>query len=92
MHETDAERLGGSRRANANRFSVKANFAFGRLQHARDDVHQRRLARAVLSAERMDFARFEREIDIRQGLHRTEMLGHAMNGEHRLRHGRLPCS
>ena len=37
----------------AERLAVEQNIAFGRAVHARDDLHQRRFARAVLAQEAM---------------------------------------
>ncbi len=73
VHEADAELLRLFRRAiiSALRPPTK-DLAAIRLQDAVDDVHQRRLAGAVLAGERMDLALAQAEADVLQRLDRAE--------------------
>ena len=45
--------------------------------HAVEDLHQRRLAGAVLAEQRVDFACAHLDVDAAQGLHAAEVLGDA---------------
>jgi hypothetical protein len=53
--------------------------AFGRLQVARQYVHQRRFAGTVLADDGMHFARPEGERDVVERQHPGEALGDAMD-------------
>ena len=79
-----------SRRAAAglgivDRRALPADFARGRLQRAVEDLHQRRLAGAVLAEEGVDLARPDREVDVVVGAERGEILGDADRREGRAR-------
>ncbi len=54
-----------------------------RLDHARENVHQCRLAGAILAEQRMDLAPLEVEIDAAQRLRAAEALDDAAHGEQR---------
>ena len=60
-----------------DRLAVPADLAGVGLHHAVDDLHQRRLAGAVLAEHRMDLARARREADVVVGEHAGEALGDA---------------
>ena len=65
--------------------AVEQHFASVGREDAGEDVHQRRLAGAVLAEQRVNLAALEVEIDAAQSLHAAEMLGDAAHGEQRRR-------
>ena len=74
-----------ARRADRDRLAVDEDLALVRAEHAVDDVHQRRLARAVLAEQRVDLAAPQREVDGVVGRQRAEALGDAAELESELR-------
>jgi hypothetical protein len=85
MHEAKPERLRHGGRRHLDGRAIDEHFALGRLQHPGNDIHQRRFARAVFAAKRMNFACFEAEAHVRQCLHRTEVLADIANFQNRHR-------
>ena len=63
--------------------AVDQHLAGVRLDHAREHVHQRRLAGAVLAEQRMDLAAVEIEVDAAQRLDAAETLDDPAHGEQR---------
>ena len=62
-HHADAERARLRRAGELDRLALPAHLAGARLDQAVDDLHQRRLAGAVLAEQRVDLAGIEVEID-----------------------------
>ena len=73
----DAGRVGGGWRGEADIDSGKAHAAGIGLDHAGDDLDQRRLAGAVLAQHRVDLAALAGEIDALEGAHAAIALGDA---------------
>jgi hypothetical protein len=67
MHHADTGRERVARRTKAHLMPVETKLARVIAMHAGDDLHQRRLAGAVLADETMDLAGLEHEADIAQG-------------------------
>ena len=65
VHHADAGRDRLARTADAHRLAVDADLAGVGLVEAVDDVHQRRLAGAVLADDAVDDAARDDEIDVR---------------------------
>ena len=63
MDEAYAKPLRGGWRCDGDVLAFETNGAFVGLHNAGDDIHQRGLARAVLAAQRVNFAALQREID-----------------------------
>ena len=72
MDQDDSAPLGVDRPLENQRRAVEFERAASRALVAAEDFHQRGLAGAVFSDDRMDFARPEREVDVRKDFHRTE--------------------
>ena len=74
VHHADAgiERVAGGAEAHLAALDLHRAGEIG--MHAGDDLHQRRLAGAVLADEAVDLAGAEREVDIAQRLHAAERL------------------
>ena len=70
----DAGGLRGARIVKADGLALQQHFAGVRREHAGEDVHERRLAGAVLAEQRVDLAALEVEIDAAQRLHAAEAL------------------
>lgn len=75
MHENDAAMFGIHRTAQRNGFAVDADFAARRLFIAGQQLHQRRLAGAILANDRMDLTGAHRDLYILENLYRPEGLG-----------------
>src|SRR5437868_1084481 len=73
----DASRVGGRRRCEADVIPGKAHAAGIGLDHAGDNLDQRRLAGTVLPQNRMDPAALAGEVDVLKGAHATIALGDA---------------
>ena len=71
------ERAGVGRAGDDRRLAVDLDRPGVRLVHAREDLDERALARAVLADQRVDLARAEVERHVGQRLGRRERLGHA---------------
>ena len=78
-----ARGLGGARIVEADGLAVEQHLAGVRGKDAGENVHQRRLAGAVLTEQRMNLAPLEVEIDAAQSLDAAEMLGDAAHDEQR---------
>jgi hypothetical protein len=76
VDQHDAGGLGGARSRELRRAAVDAQLAAGGRLVAGGDLHQRRLARAVLAEQPVDPAGLQRETDPVQHLHRAEGLDH----------------
>ena len=74
VHETDAKRLSLLGRADLGQLAADADFAAVGRQDAVDDVHQGGFAGAILARQGMHLACAQHEVDILQGLHRSECL------------------
>ena len=84
----DAGRLGLARAGEAHRRAVdRGSSPSSGAMHAGEDVHQRRLAGAVLAEERVDLAGLQVEVDAAQRLDAAEALLDAAHLEERLSHG-----
>ena len=59
---------------------------------AREHLHQRRLAGAVLAADGVDLARLDREVDVAQRLDAGERLGDAAHLQDRVHRALDACS
>ena len=64
VHGDDPEPVRGLRVADPLRLAVDQEAALLRLDHAREDLHEGRLARAVLADERVDGRLLDREADV----------------------------
>ena len=74
MNDADAERLRLARARTVDRLAVEEDFAGIRLIDAGEDLHQRRLAGAVLAHQRMHFAAIEIESRAAQRMHAGKAL------------------
>ena len=90
MHETDAKPVRRIGRGYLDRFAIQHDFPAIRLQNAVDDMHQRRLAGAVFTGQRMDFAAPQLECRIAQRPHGAERLVNIRHAEDDLTHNALP--
>ena len=81
----DARGLRGARIVEADGPPLQKHLARIGSEDAGEDVHERRLAGAVLTEQRMNLAALEVEIDAAQSLHAAEMLGDAAHDEQRRR-------
>ena len=83
MDDDDAERLGIVDVAKAPLLAVEDDAAFIVAVgiDAAQNLHQRRLAGAVLADQRMDLPRLHREVDVAQGLDAGKALAHAAHFE-----------
>ncbi len=68
-HHADAELARRRRAADLDGLALPADLALVRPHRAVDDLHQRRLARAVLAQHRVDFAGGDGERHVVVGLH-----------------------
>ena len=73
VDESDAEFLGAGRRGDLDRLAVEEDLAAVGPEDAVDDVHQRRLSRAVLAGDGVHLAAPQLEVDARaaRGSRRT---------------------
>jgi hypothetical protein len=87
----EAELLEDDADARCDRVAVARKLSFAALDEdaplvglvdAAQDLHQRRLARAVLAEQRVHLAPADREVDARERLHARKALGHAFQPEH----------
>ncbi|MPN29892.1 hypothetical protein SDC9_177346 [bioreactor metagenome] len=94
MDHRDAARGGVRGARKLDPFALVAHLgAPVRRIYARDDVHQRRLARAVFPDQRVHLSRPEREIDVLQRDDARKRLRHVFGLEDHLFHGvRLPSA
>src|SRR5262249_35339945 len=83
----DAGRLGVAWAREPNRLAIHPDLAPIRGDHARDNVHQGRLAGAVLAEQPVDLAELEVEVDGAHGVHAAEPLVDAAHLEQRKRLG-----
>ena len=83
----DARPVGGARPGEADDLPGQPDLAFVGLDHAGDDLDQRRLAGAVLAQDGMDRARPAGEVDLLQRAHAAVALGDAAQLEQRHRAG-----
>ena len=74
VHRDDPEPVGRLRVADALRLAADHELARIRLHDARQDLHERRLARSVLADERVHACGLDREADIRHRLHAAVAL------------------
>ena len=82
VHHAEARREGGPRRTRRQRPPERLDRArIGRVM-AEEDVHQRRLARAVLAKKGKDLALMEGEADILVGRQPAEPLGDPGQPQH----------
>jgi hypothetical protein len=89
MHHPDAGDDGLARGAEAHRRAIDENVSGVGSNQARQDVHQRRLAGAVLAQDPQDFACCQRKRDVVIGDDARKALGHAPQLEQgRTRHRR----
>src|SRR5690606_39237326 len=84
-------RLGVARAAEAERLAVDQDLAARGLQVARQDLHQRGLARAVLAQQAQHAARLDLEVHAMQHLHRSEAARDVAKLDVQA-HARAPCS
>ena len=83
VHSADAQALRGQRRVRPHRFSAQPHLPAARLQHARQHLDQRGLARTVLPHQRMDLARVEVELHVAQHGDARKLLVDARKLQHR---------
>src|SRR5260370_17095563 len=69
MHHADAQCDGVARADDARGLAVDDNLPGVRMDQAVEDVHQRRLAGAVLADKGVDLARAHRQVDVVVGDH-----------------------
>src|SRR5215216_6319186 len=83
MDDDDAERLGIVDVAKAPLLAVEDDAALivAMRIDAAENLHQGRLAGAVLADQRMDLARLDREVDVAQGLNAGKTLAYAAHFE-----------
>ena len=82
MDDRDAAiaRVGG--RSEGDGIAVEHDFAGCRLDHAGENLHQRRLAGAILSEQRGDLAAMDVEIDALERVNAAVRLGDIARREH----------
>ena len=83
----DARPVGGARPGKADDLPGQPDVAFVGLDHAGDDLDQRRLAGAVLAQDRMNRSLPAGEVDVLQGAHAAVALRDAAHLEQRHRAG-----
>ncbi len=81
VDEDDARGLGGARIGEATGDAVDRQLAFARRLVTGEDLHQRRLAGAVLAEQAVDLARLELEANVVQHAHGAEVLADAGEGD-----------
>src|SRR5262249_28785424 len=81
----DARGLRGARVGEAHGRAVDPHFAGVRFDDPGKNVHQGRLAGAILAEQRMDFAAAEIEVDAANRLDAAETFDDALHGEQRRR-------
>ena len=91
-HHADAQRARLLRVAHVHRLAVPSHAAFVGLDRAVDDLHQRRLAGAVLAQHRVGLARLHGQRDVVVGHHRRVALGDALQLQAGRRGHALPPS
>ena len=77
MHHADPEADRVARSAYVHHLAVDQDLARIRMHQAVEDVHQRALARAVLSDQRVDLAPRDAEVHLVVGEHAGKLLGDA---------------
>ncbi len=82
-----AEPAGVARAADANIRPLPHDLAGARREHAEQHLHQRRLSRAVLAEQRVDFSGFYLQIDCIAGRERAEQFRKVANGQQRAARG-----
>ena len=92
LRRLDKKRMAGCAGVGeADRLAVDGDAAGGRLMHAGDQLHQRRLAGAIVADQRHDLAGVEVERELFDGDEAAELLAHPLEAEHRPEVGR-DCS
>ena len=89
VHHADPGRQAVARGPETDLAAIHHEGAGRRLVHAGDDLHERRLAGAVLADEAVDLARAQGEVDAPQGLDAAEALGDALHRDGGPRPSRL---
>ena len=84
VDDPDARRPGLMRRVEMHGLSIQGDFASIRALCSRQDLHQRALARAVLSNQSVDLSRPYREIHALERAHAGETLGYPADRKDRL--------
>ena len=74
VHHRDADGMGVRRTVEIHRLPAPTHHAAIALQHARDDLHQRRLTRAVLADEGVHLTRLNVQVAALQRRHAAEVL------------------
>jgi len=82
VHRADAQLLRGERGGGRDRPAVQRQGAAVGGHHAREDLDQRGLARAVLSHQGVDLAGPQVQPDVREHGHRAEALADAFGFQH----------
>jgi hypothetical protein len=77
----DAKVLGGLGRGNGDRLAGELNHPFVRLVDAIEDLHQGRLAGAILADQGVDLAAGDLEVDPLEGANAGERFGDALDAE-----------
>ena len=83
MHHPDPGRAGRDRVHKGGRRSVQKNIASVRSHDAGKNVHERAFSGAILTADHVDFALLDLEIDVIQGDLVAEFLDKAAQAQHR---------
>jgi hypothetical protein len=81
VHQADAQAHRVRRAVDHDLLAVQQDLALVGPVDAVDDVHQRRLPRAVLAAQRVDLARVQREVHARERARSAEALADAAQFE-----------
>ena len=83
MDDRNPQLLGQRRCEVLHGCAVEDDRSLVRCHRARGDIHQRRLAGAVLTEQGVDFSREDVERDVPQRNDRVEVLGDAHHGQRR---------
>ena len=86
IDHADAEVPRDRRACNFDLFPFPIDAACIRCQRAGENLHERRLTGAVFAEQHMDFAFFNSEADILQGMRRTERLSDAFHLQYSITH------
>jgi hypothetical protein len=88
VHDDDALCLALCERSELHVPSIECDRPLERAvrMHAAEDLHERRLPRAVLAADRMDLTASHLERNVIQRRHAAESLGDARHAQHSVRH------
>jgi hypothetical protein len=78
IYDRDPSSCGGCGAMERQLLAVKSEPTGVGLVDAGEDLYEGRLARAVLSHQRVSLARVKLDVSVREGVHSPERLGHVL--------------